>query len=186
MTRCVFDALALRGLGEEGLRLCYNSTRNAVHAVTVADAGSYRPEWGEGLYVGTSGRQWGGAGDYSSYNTLLENVIGPGVAAECIDLKEFTEGHLVAGNACDGAGLRGANFADSLMSIKASRSVIRDNVGVRARGKGHGINVVLRENGTWGLGNVFSNNTFDTQVRGWGVGEGVVGGAVGAGRLVHA
>ena len=199
MSHCEFLGLALKELGEEGIRLCFNSTENLIQGCTITDAGLWIPGWGEGIYIGTSqGERDGtvafgmhmvlaGAGpssevqpagqdraarcslrlrtrqarrqratpaaclpppsplapalsragaspsalsyllvthtmgrlfagqwvtqDRSSRNRIVGNRVGPGVAAECIDLKEGCEETLVEANFCDGRGLSGANYA---------------------------------------------------------------------------
>lgn len=63
MQHCEFRGLTLRQLGEEGIRLCFNSTHNSIEGCAIHDAGLWIAGWGEGIYIGTSQGKvgaWGG------------------------------------------------------------------------------------------------------------------------------
>ncbi|CAG2182125.1 unnamed protein product, partial [Oppiella nova] len=71
----------------------------------------------------------GGKQDKSDRNQVLNNKIGPGVTAECIDIKEGSCCGLIKGNTFDGSGLSGQNSADSWIDVKGDSYDIEGNTG---------------------------------------------------------
>lgn len=51
--------------------------------------------------------------DTCTSNVVYGNVIGPGVTAELVEIKEHSTGNVVEGNMLDGSALCGKNGADS-------------------------------------------------------------------------
>lgn len=60
---------------------------------------------------------------------MINNRIGPKVAAEEIDIKEGSCCGLIKGNTFDGTGMSGENYADSWIDLKGEDYTIEDNVG---------------------------------------------------------
>jgi hypothetical protein len=79
-------------IGEEAIHVKINSTHNIVQNNLVQNTGLNpgRGGFGEGIYIGTSVNN--GVNDFSDYNTLRYNWLGPNVTAEGMDIKEFTTG----------------------------------------------------------------------------------------------
>ena len=81
--------------------------------------------------------------DHSDRNQVINNRIGPKVAAEEIDIKEGSCCGLIKGNHFDGTGMSGEHFADSWMDIKGDNYTIEDNVGYHAILDGFQVSVYL-------------------------------------------
>jgi hypothetical protein len=58
---------------------------------------------------------------------VLNNHIGPGVAAESIDVKEGTHDGVISGNVMNGTGQQGQHDADSDVDVKGDRYTISGN-----------------------------------------------------------
>ena len=89
----------------EGYRIRYNSTYNLIQHCHIKDTGKGYVGNGEGIYVGTArGRttDCGNPEDNSDYNVLSNNVFGPNVPSENIDVKEYTTGGVIRGNVFNG------------------------------------------------------------------------------------
>ena len=65
------------------------------------------------------------------YNTIKNCKLGPNVAAEHVDIKEYTIGTTVENCTFDGTGMSGENSAKSFINIKGNDCVIRNNIGYR-------------------------------------------------------
>ncbi|MET1074012.1 MAG: hemagglutinin protein, partial [Umezawaea sp.] len=60
---------------------------------------------------------------------VVDNRIGPNIAAEPIDVKEGTYDGVIRGNTFDGQGISGENSADSWIDVKGIGYLIEDNTG---------------------------------------------------------
>ena len=67
--------------------------------------------------------------DKSDRNQILNNRIGPNVAAEEIDIKEGSCCGIIKNNVFDGTGMSGENYADSWIDVKGEGYTIEDNEG---------------------------------------------------------
>ena len=63
---------------------------------------------------------------------MLDNHIGPFIAAEPIDVKEGTFTGVIRGNTFDGRGISGQNSADSWIDVKGIGYTIEGNTGTFA------------------------------------------------------
>lgn len=122
----VLRRLWVHTVDQEGIRVRHNSTNVAIKGCMVTDTGRTAPGIGEGIYVGSS---YNSALDMCLNTTIVGNRIGPGVTAECIDVKENTQGGLIQRNVLDGSGMGGENFADSWVDIKGTGWVVEGNTG---------------------------------------------------------
>ncbi|RYZ00171.1 MAG: coagulation factor 5/8 type domain-containing protein [Chitinophagaceae bacterium] len=169
----VIDSVLLDGLGEEGIHLRKFSTHNTIQRSEIRNTGLKTADYGEGIYIGSAKTNWatytGGAPDRSDSNRIVGNVIGPGVAAECIDIKEGTTGGLVQGNRFDATGIQGANAADSWIDVKGNYWLITGNTGSNPAGSrlldGYQVHVALDG---WGNYNEFKGNTSAVNAAGFG------------------
>lgn len=163
--------LLIHEIGEEAVHFRKFSSRNVIAWSEIRDTGLVEPGYGEGVYVGSALNHWAemsgssDSPDRSDDNQVLNNVFGPGIAAEHIDIKEGTTGGRVRGNTFNGAGISGANYADSWMDVKGNGWRIEDNTGVGAPRDGFQLHV--RRDG-WGRDNVFANNAADVKGPGYG------------------
>ncbi len=150
----VLDSVTVNHMKMEGVHFRQSSSYGVLRNSTVHDTGTARDGKGEGVYVGTANT----LSDKSDYVQILNNVIGPNIGGENIDLKEGTTGGLVSGNRFDGNGLTNVNYDDSWVDVKGNGYVIENNVGVRTMN--HGFETHSQDPG-WGCGTVFRNNRSD-------------------------
>ncbi|WP_419096108.1 right-handed parallel beta-helix repeat-containing protein [Streptomyces sp. B6(2022)] len=150
----VLDSVTVNHMKMEGVHFRNSSSYGVLRDSTVHDTGTARDGKGEGVYVGTANT----LSDKSDHVQILDNVIGPNIGGENIDLKEGTTGGLVAGNRFDGNGLTNANYDDSWVDVKGNGYVIENNTGVRTMN--HGFETHTQDPG-WGCGTVFRNNRSD-------------------------
>lgn len=153
-TRVVIDGVTVHGLDMEGVHFRNSSTYGTIRNSKIYDTGNDGRGMGEGVYVGSAG----GTSDNSDNVQILDNVIGPDVGGEAIDLKEGTRNGRVAGNSFDGRGLTGANYDDSWIDVKGNNYLIENNTGKNTTN--NGFETHTQQSG-WGCGTVFRNNTSD-------------------------
>lgn len=167
----LLDSIEVSRIGQEGVTFASFSSDNIVRNSYIHDTGLSVAEWGEGVYIGTWAGNWkavtGGRADQSDRNQVLNNVIGPNVRAELVDVKEGTTGGRVQGNRFNGAGMVQSKFwVDSWMEIKGNDYEILDNQGTNAINDGFQVLSVIPG---WGNGNVFRRNVADVQGPGFGI-----------------
>lgn len=162
----IIDGVRVHRIGDEAIHFRDNSTDNTVQNSEISDTGLREPGFGEGIYFGQAVSNWpSGQPDRSDRNKAIGNSIGPNVRAEALDLKEGTTGGEVRGNTFDGAGMSGANFADSWIDAKGNGYQITGNRGTTSRLDGFQTHVAVSG---WGNNNVFSGNTADVRAGGFG------------------
>lgn len=172
-SHCVIDGLQVYHIGEEGIHLRTFSSNNVVKKCMVNNTGLKTPDYGEGIYIGSARSNWkrytADKPDKSDNNVIENNLIGPNVTAECIDVKEGTTGGVIRGNIFDAAGISGEHFADSWIDLKGNNYVIENNIGKNPDGEffKDGYQVHAAAEG-WGNNNVFSNNTSEVNADGYG------------------
>ena len=116
-------------IGTEGVHLRDDSSYCLVENCNIHDTGTVTPKYGEGVYIGSAvGTE--GYGFNCHYNTVRGCTIS-NVAAECVDIKEFTLGTIVEDCTFDGSGIAGENGANSFIEIKGNDVIVRRNTGYR-------------------------------------------------------
>ncbi len=169
----VIDSLTIYNIGEEGLHLRQFSTHNILKNNTITNAGLKTADYGEGIYIGTAVSNWNkyvdGKADKCDSNIIVNNKIGPGITAECIDIKEGTTGNMIVNNFFDAAGITGANSADSWMDVKGNGTLVEGNTGYNRAGSllKDGYQVHCAVDG-WGNDNIFRNNICEVYAAGYG------------------
>jgi hypothetical protein len=162
----VIGGLTVRQIGDEAIHLRAFSTDNRVVGNDVSDTGLRKPEFGEGIYIGSAEESWCEISDCepdrSDRNEIVGNTI-HATTAESIDIKEGTSGGLVQDNQFDGSQLAGD--ADSWVDVKGNDWTIAGNRGSNSPGDGFQTHEILEG---WGTGNRFSGNV--AQVNGPGFG----------------
>jgi hypothetical protein len=128
------DDVEVRDIGDEGIHFRRSSSDGVVQNSRVVNTGLAQPAYGEGVYLGSANSNWSCYGntngvDASNRVKVLNNRIGPGVAAEHIDVKEGTVNGVLRGNAFNGQGIAGQNSADSWVDVKGSNYLIENNTG---------------------------------------------------------
>ncbi|MFE7600908.1 right-handed parallel beta-helix repeat-containing protein [Streptomyces sp. NPDC057494] len=150
----VIDGVTVHGLDMEGVHFRNSSRSGVLRNSRIYDTGNDGRGMGEGVYVGTAGN----LSDRSDEAQILDNVIGPDVGGESVDVKEGTTGARIVGNTFDGRGLTGANFDDSWVDVKGNGVLVADNTGVNTTN--NGFETHTQQSG-WGCGTVFRGNRSD-------------------------
>lgn len=168
----ILQSLAVYNTGNEALHLRTHSSNNLIQANEVSNAGLSKPEYGEGIYIGSAKSNWcdytNCNPDKSDNNKIIGNKIF-NTAAESIDLKEGTTNTLIQGNSFDGTHITGANYADSWIDVKGNDVVIKDNVGQNSGDvllDGYQTHVVVDG---WGERIVFANNKSTVNGKGYAI-----------------
>ncbi len=131
------DGVHVHHVDEEAVHFRRSSADGIIRNSVIEHTGLVQAGYGEGVYIGSAGSNWGCHGnssgaDRSDRVQVLSNRIGPNVAAEHIDVKEGTFNGVIRGNTFDGRGLSGQNSADSWVDVKGIGYVIEDNTGTFA------------------------------------------------------
>lgn len=169
----IIDNIKVTQVGEEAIHFRKFSKHNIIKNSEVSYTGLKTPDYGEGIYIGTAYSNWSkisnGEPDKCDSNQVINNKIGPFVAAECIDIKEGTTGGLIKGNSFESKGIVGANYADSWIDVKGNYYIIENNIGNNSQPSvlldGYQVNCAF--NG-WGNYNEFKNNTSNVNSQGYG------------------
>lgn len=137
-------------IGQEGIHFRDGSSYCLAERCFIHDTGLKTPSYGEGIYVG-SAKNTTGYDHSCHYNRIRSCTIGPNVAAEHIDVKEYTIGTIIENCTFDGTGMSGENYADSFVDIKGNDCILRYCTAYR--------------NGSTNINRAFEMNK---QVEGWG------------------
>ncbi|REK77015.1 cellulose binding domain-containing protein [Paenibacillus paeoniae] len=150
------NGVTVRHVGQEGIHIrdgsSYAIIENSIVDQTGATGNATDKGFAEGIYIGSDRSVWdvnegmpgSSVGSGQGYNRAVwhtivrNNIIGPAVAAEPIDIKEGTSHTLIEDNLFLGAGIAGAgfNFADSFIDVKGVHVTIRNNIGYRQNNTG--------------------------------------------------
>jgi len=125
----ILEHLTVHNIKDEGVHFRLNSADNILRDSEITNTGTGNAGFGEGVYIGSAVKNWKGGPDKSDRNQVLNNKIGPNVAAECIDIKEGSCCGIIRGNTFDGNGMSGQHFAESWVDIKGESYTIEDNTG---------------------------------------------------------
>ena len=117
-------------IGSEGIHFRDNSSYCLAENCYVHDTGVVSPGYGEAVYIG-SAKSTTGYGFDCHYNTVRSCKLGPNVAAEHIDVKEYTIGTVIENCIFDGTGMSGESSSKSFVNIKGNDCTLRNNVGYR-------------------------------------------------------
>ena len=165
------SGVSVSWIGDEGIHVRHSSAFVTVTRTTVSHTGVRKPQFGEGIYVGSAESNWrrimgsSSRPDRSDHVTLSYNTISF-TQAEGIDIKEGTTGGRVLSNRFHSAGTSGKNSADSWIDIKGNRYTVRGNAGSSARLDAIQVHVVRPG---WGRGNVIAGGAVISGVRGYEV-----------------
>ncbi|MBQ8012462.1 MAG: right-handed parallel beta-helix repeat-containing protein [Oscillospiraceae bacterium] len=157
----IISGCEVYNVGAEAIHIIDNSSYNLVEDCYVHDAGTHTPQYGEGVYIGSS-KNTDGYGYECHYNTVRNCRLGPNIAADHVDIKEFTIGNIVEYCTFDGTGMQGQNGGNSFVEVKGNHCIIRNNTGFR-----NGCEQVLGafdanvQVDGWGQDNLIYENTVD-------------------------
>ena len=168
------DSVTVHDIGYEGVHFRKSSAYGVIKNSNVYNTGLEEPGYGEGIYLGSSNSNWecygtnkGKGPDAGNYIQVLNNKIGPNVAAEGIDVKEGTHDGLISGNTLDGTGEKNQNSADSTIDVKGDNYTITGNTAENAYLDTFQVHNVYQKTG---CGNTFSKNTLTvTNKNGYGI-----------------
>ncbi|MFB2580438.1 right-handed parallel beta-helix repeat-containing protein [Herbiconiux sp. P15] len=167
VTDTVIRGLTVSEIGDEAIHLRAFSTDNTVTGNTISDTGQRKPQFGEGVYIGTAESNWCDITDCepdaSDRNVISDNTI-TATTAESIDIKEGTSSGTVSGNTFDGSALV-EDDADSWVDVKGNDWVISDNIGTSSPQDGFQTHEILDG---WGTRNVFRSNVAQVDGPGFG------------------
>ncbi len=145
--------------GSEGIHLRDNSSECTVKNCTVTNTGIISPGYGEAIYVGSS-ESTSGYGYYCDNNVISDCILGPGVTAELVDIKEYTTGTIIENCIMYGDDISGETSANAFLKTKGNKSVIRNNTAYQNG------NTIIRNAfevheivSGWGYDNEFYGNT---------------------------
>lgn len=117
-------------IGSEGVHFRDNSSYCLIENCYVHDTGVVSPGYGEAVYIGSAVSTTGYGYD-CYYNIIRSCRLGPNVAAERVDIKEYTIGTIVEDCIFDGTGMSGENYSKGFVNIKGNDCIIRNNTGYR-------------------------------------------------------
>ncbi|MGW4945195.1 cellulose binding domain-containing protein [Actinoplanes sp. NPDC004185] len=128
------DGVFVHDIGDEGVHFRRSSADGVIRDSRIERTGTAQPQYGEGIYLGSATSNWScygntGGIDASDRIQVLNNRVGPDVAAEHLDVKEGTVGGVIRGNIWNGQGIAGQNSADSWLDVKGSNYLIESNTG---------------------------------------------------------
>ncbi|MEM9458035.1 MAG: right-handed parallel beta-helix repeat-containing protein [Myxococcota bacterium] len=113
-------------MGDEGIHLRSGTSNALVEDCVVESVGLNQPGFGEGLYIGSDGSQWG-LYEPACHNNVIRGCTVRGTRAEGVDIKEGTEGNVVEDSDFYGGEISGENFADSFIDLKGVDARVRNN-----------------------------------------------------------
>lgn len=161
--------LMITKTGQEAIKLRYDTTDSYVIGNVIRDTGLVKPEYGEGIYVGTSPARWceytDCEPDRSDRNSILDNSVA-GTTADPIEAKQGTANGRIENNEIDGASLTDVT---SLIYVKGNNWLVRGNTGWNSPGDAFIGNFDYDPNPGWGKNNVFVANTADVPAEEYGV-----------------
>lgn len=168
------DGVTVHDIGFEGVHFRKSSPNGVIENSTIFNTGKEEPGFGEGVYLGSANSNWdcygtnkGRSPDASNFIQVLNNKIGPNVAAEGIDIKEGTHDGLISGNTLDGTGEKNQNSADSTIDVKGDHYTITGNTAKNAFLDTFQVHNVFQKTG---CSNTFSKNKLTvTKANGFGI-----------------
>ena len=137
------DNLEVYNIGQAGIHIRDGSKYTIIKNSYIHDAGLYNVKFGEGIYLGSDYKKWD---DYIDPDTglapnnpydpsvfhvqIINNIIGPNITAEHIDLKEGTSYAYIIGNTFNAAGMKDIlNGGLSYIDFKGSHAECAFNKG---------------------------------------------------------
>jgi hypothetical protein len=166
------DGVTVHDVGYEAVHFRAASDHGIIRNSTIYSTGLEEPGFGEGVYVGSANSNWtcygaNGGPDAGDFVQVLNNHLGPDIAAEAVDIKEGTHGGVVSDNYLDGTGEQNQNSGDSTIDVKGDGYTISGNTVVHPFLDGFQVHNVYQ---SFGCGNVFANNKFTVDsATGWGI-----------------
>ncbi|RFA22539.1 hypothetical protein B7R23_02625 [Subtercola boreus] len=150
--------LAINNVGNEAIKLRYGTVDSIVIGNVISKTGLVDSVYGEGVYIGTSPKDWCDVyackADMSDRNWVIDNTIS-GTTADPIEAKPGTSGGVIRGNHVDGTALIDVS---TIMAIKGKQYFVADNVGTNGKAD-VGFFSAETEVAGYGRNNSFARNT---------------------------
>ena len=147
--------LEIQHIGFEAVHLRAQTADSEVTFNRIFDIGVIRPEFGEGIYIGTSDANWckynGCQPDRTTRVLVYGNTIWD-TGAQAIEAKAGTSNGVIAGNRIDGSSTQNSPW----ITVKGNEWLISDNIGRNSTSHGYATNASVAG---WGKANVFTRNT---------------------------
>lgn len=162
----VVRALEVYQIGDEAIHVRLFSSNTLIEQSWIHDIGLHDPKFGEGVYLGSAFTNWprytNGQPDNSDRSIVRNNVFGPGLTAEAVDIKEGTTGGVVSGNLFQGT----TSAAKTWVDIKGNSYLVAGNRVLHQAGT---TPLPVAEAQTvlagWGLNNIVRDNTSEVAKR---------------------
>jgi nitrous oxidase accessory protein NosD len=152
----LIEGLSIMDIGDEALHLRSGSSDNTVRGNTIRNTGLRKPQFGEGIYIGSARSNWcqhSGCGPDRGDRNIIEGNDIARTTAESVDIKEGTTGGVLRQNTFSGVGMVATT---SWVNVKGNSWTIDDNTGVDTPQDGFSTHVILDG---WGERNAFDRNT---------------------------
>ena len=144
--------------GAEAVAIRDGSSYCTVKNCNIHDTGLVSPGYGEGVYIGSSKEKT--EFDFKCDHNKVIGCTFKNVAAEHVDVKEYTTDTEISGCTFYGDGMSGENYAGSFLDLKGNDCYVHDNVGYRNKNpKIVAAFEVHEQVEGWGYHHVFENNT---------------------------
>jgi fibronectin type 3 domain-containing protein len=157
--------LMVRTIGEEAIKVRFDTTDSMVAYNTIQNTGRVVAMYGEGVYVGTSPKDWCDVFNCKEDNSDRNSVIGnniSGTTADPIEMKPGVTGGVVRNNRVDGASTISGT---PLIAIKGNDVIVTDNIGTNGKWS-RGIWAAETEVKGYGYNNILARNTMGVPVGG--------------------
>ncbi|MBQ9898487.1 MAG: DUF4434 domain-containing protein [Ruminococcus sp.] len=156
--RTLISGCEICSTGAEAIAIRDGSSYCMVQSCSIHDTGLVSPGYGEGVYIGSSKDKTGF--DFKcDYNSVVGCTF-RNVAAEHVDVKEYTTGTEISGCTFYGDGMTGENYAGSFIDLKGNNCFVYGNVGYRnGNPKIVAAFEVHEQVESWGYHHVFEYNT---------------------------
>ncbi|MGN1086060.1 MAG: right-handed parallel beta-helix repeat-containing protein [Porcipelethomonas sp.] len=144
--------------GSEAIAIRDGSSYCTVKDCYIHDSGTVTPGYGEGVYIGSAESVTGF--DYKCDYNIVDGCTFKNIAAEHVDVKEYTTGTEICNCTFYGDGMSGANYAGSFIDIAGNNVNVHDNTGYRNGNANIVAAFELHEQVSgWGYHCTFTDNT---------------------------
>ncbi|MFS0733985.1 hypothetical protein ABC304_03040 [Microbacterium sp. 1P10UB] len=150
--------VSIASIGEEAIKIRYSSTDTAVLYNVIRQTGLAIPMYGEGIYLGTSPKDWCAVNNCEPDRSDRAIVVGNDIArttADPIEAKPGTSGGVIRGNTIDADGV---SEVTTIIAVKGNDYIVVDNVARNGVGPS-GFYASETEVAGWGQNNIFARNT---------------------------
>lgn len=147
----------IENTGSEAVAIRDGSSYCLVQNCNIHDSGVVTPGYGEGVYIGSSYTVTGF--DYKCDYNVVDGCTFKNIAAEHVDVKEYTTGTEISNCTFFGDGMSGENYAGSFIDIAGNDCYVHDNTGYRNGNANIAAAFEIHDQADgWGYHSIFENN----------------------------